>query len=86
LTATTTATSTTINVVWTTNEIATAQVKWGLGFTLTNTTPELGLATSHSVVINGLVPNTVYSIQVTGKDAAGNVYTGTQQTIRTRLF
>ena len=85
LTATTTSTTTTISVLWTTDEPATAQLKWGLGFTLTNTTAETSYATSHSIVVNGLKPNTIYSIQMTGRDAAGNAYQGPQQTIRTRF-
>ncbi|MES2966150.1 MAG: fibronectin type III domain-containing protein, partial [Bdellovibrionota bacterium] len=85
LTATTTATTTTITAVWTTNEPATAQVRWGLGG-LTNVTAETNFATSHSVVLNGLNPNTVYTIQVTGRDGAGNVYQGPVQSIRTRFF
>ena len=85
LTATTTSTSTTISVQWTTNEPATAKLNWGIGTDLSRSTTETSYATSHSIMLNGLTPNTVHSIQVTGRDAAGNIYLGPKQQIRTRF-
>jgi hypothetical protein len=85
LTASLTSTTTTISVIWTTDEAATAKVSWGIGATLVNTTAEQTYATYHTIVLNGLNANTVYSIQVSGHDAAGNIYTGARQQIRTRF-
>jgi hypothetical protein len=60
-------------VTWTTDEASTSRVDYGTSPTSLNlnaTAP--GLATSHSVPMTGLAPNTRYYYRVTSADAAGN--------------
>ncbi|OQW49406.1 MAG: hypothetical protein A4S09_12010 [Proteobacteria bacterium SG_bin7] len=80
-----TATSTTITASWTTNEMATSSLLWGLTPNANNTLPDDGvLKTSHSNVrITGLSPFTFYTIKATGHDQAGNQYVGPSLNIRT---
>lgn len=77
-------TTTSITVTWTTDESATGQILWGTGTHLDQITAEDPvLTTSHQIRLTGLSANTVYSVQVTGRDAAGNVYTSSPRQIRT---
>jgi hypothetical protein len=77
-------TSTSITVTWNTNEPATGQVIWGSGANLDRVTPEdSAKTTSHQTRLDGLSANTVYSVQVVGRDAAGNEYISTPRQIRT---
>lgn len=78
-------TSTTITVYWTLNESATGFLKWGPGFDTSRTSVEHSSATSHSIQLTGLSPNTLYSIQISGRDEAGNIYNGAVVQIRTRF-
>lgn len=80
-----TSTSTTITASWTTNEMATSSLLWGLTPNTNNTLADDGvLKTSHTNVrITGLSPNTFYTIKATGHDQAGNQYVGPTLNIRT---
>lgn len=78
-------TSITISVSWSLNEPGTGYLKWGPGFNVINQTPELPAAMSHHVELTGLSPSTVYSIQIVGRDQAGNEYNGPVLQIRTRF-
>lgn len=80
-----TSTSTTITANWTTNEMATSSLLWGLTPNTNNTLADDGvLKTSHTNVrITGLSPNTFYTIRATGHDQAGNQYLGPTLNIRT---
>jgi hypothetical protein len=72
-------TSTQLTVTWTTNEVATTALAWGLGNNTNNSVPDDGTyATTHTVVIKGLVPNTKYSFIASGHDRAGNAYSSTR--------
>jgi large repetitive protein len=83
---TTSATSTTITVTWSTDESTTRRVVYGANGAMNRSTVEsTTYSTSHSVMLTGLTRNTLYSIQVSGKDAAGNPYTSTITTRRTSL-
>jgi len=63
ITITTTTTSATIN--WTTNEVATGQVEYGLTTSYGTTTTESGTDTAHTVVLTGLTANTTYHYRLT---------------------
>ncbi len=60
-------------ITWTTDELATSQVKYGkteaYGSTLSL---DARPTTSHSVTISGLTPDTIYYFKITAKDASGN--------------
>lgn len=71
-------------ITWRTNEGADSQVEYGLttayGSTTTlNTAPVV----NHSVVLNGLEPNTTYHYRVKSRDLAGNLSVGQDQTFTT---
>ncbi|MBX3023161.1 MAG: fibronectin type III domain-containing protein [Bdellovibrionales bacterium] len=79
-----TATTNSITVNWTTSEPATEQLRYGVGVAVTSQTPETATyTTSHSIRITGLSPNTMYTIQVFGRDQAGNTYLSATRTVRT---
>jgi hypothetical protein len=81
---TTSVTRNSVTVSWTTNEPATSKVNYGSS-TATNlvTTEDMTLVTSHSVVVTGLNPNSVYTVMGGGQDQAGNTYTVIKKQIRT---
>lgn len=70
-------------VLWDTNEPSTSFVKFGLETAYGGTSGNAALATSHSVDLNGLSPDTLYHFQVISADAAGNTAESTDQTFRT---
>jgi peroxiredoxin len=65
-------TETGATITWITDEPATSQVNYGETEPYDSTTPDTNLATSHSVTLTGLNPNTTYYFKVMSKDAAGN--------------
>lgn len=78
------ATANTITVNWTTDENSTAQVWYGVGSALNQATAESSdFAASRSIKLTGLSANTTYSVQVSGRDAAGNVYRSAVKTVKT---
>lgn len=78
--------STSITLNWSTNELATNKLNWGPGTDSSRVTAESStFATSHSVRIIGLSPNTIYTVQAAGRDRAGNQYAGQKLQIRTRF-
>lgn len=78
------ATTNSITVTWSTSEGATDQVLYGVGFTVNQATAESTVfTTSHSIKINGLSPNTTYTVQVFGRDQAGNTYLSATRSVRT---
>lgn len=78
------ATTNSITVTWTTDEPATDQVRYGVGFTVTSSTAEgQAYGTSHSVRLVGLSSNTTYTVQVFGRDRAGNTYLSATRTVKT---
>lgn len=79
-----TATTNTVTVTWATNEAATDQVRYGVGFNVTASTVESqALGTSHSVRLTGLSSNTTYTVQVYGRDRAGNAYLSATRVVKT---
>jgi len=79
-------TSTSSTITWTTNELASSIVEYGLtsGYgsstTETNTTPRV---LSHSVSLPGLVACTTYHYRVKSTDASTNTTTGSDNTFTT---
>jgi hypothetical protein len=60
-------------ISWTTNEPSTTQVEYGLSTAYGSTTSlDSTLRTSHTLLLSGLVPGTVYHFRVRSMDAAGN--------------
>jgi hypothetical protein len=71
-------------VTWTTNELATSRVEYGLteeygSFTILDT----NLVTSHSAELTGLKPGKDYHFRVISKDAAGNQAVSADDTFTT---
>ena len=59
-------------VEWTTDEMTTGDVKYGLGSSLDNTINDNNLSTHHSVLLSGLTASTAYSVQVEATDSKDN--------------
>ncbi|MHB1162972.1 MAG: beta strand repeat-containing protein [Minisyncoccota bacterium] len=74
----------TVQVTWTTNELATSQVEYGTtsGYGTSNTVDST-LTASHSMTLTGLVPNTTYHFRVKSSDAATNLATSGDNTFTT---
>ena len=58
---------------WTTNESSNTQVEYGVTHYAFRTPLNATLTTSHSQVINGLRPNTLYRFRLRSTDASGNI-------------
>ncbi|MFH2137589.1 MAG: putative Ig domain-containing protein, partial [Candidatus Omnitrophota bacterium] len=60
-------------ITWTTNEVSTSQVEYGItsGYG-SQTTLDTALVTSHSVTLSGLSTNTAYHFRVKSKDSSNN--------------
>src|SRR3989344_2420291 len=66
-------TATSATATWSTDEISTSQVEYGLTVSYgSQTTLDATLVTSHSVNLTGLSSNTLYHFRVKSKDAANN--------------
>ena len=77
-------TNSSARITWTTNEAATSQVDYGLTTSYGSTTTlDLALVTSHSVVLTGLAPSTIYNFRVRSRDAAGNESVSANSTFTT---
>lgn len=64
---------TTVTITWTTDELSTSQVEYGLtGSYGTQTILDANLVTSHVVEITSLDPETTYHFRVKSKDASDN--------------
>lgn len=62
-----------VTLLWTTNEPATSQVRYGTTTSYGSTTElDSTLSTSHSVSVTGLAANTTFHAQALSTDAAGN--------------
>jgi hypothetical protein len=68
-----TVTSSRATISWTTNERSNTQVEYGVARYASKTPLNATLATSHSVVITGLRPNTWYRFRLRSTDAFGNI-------------
>jgi len=71
-----TTTTTKAIITWTTDEPADSQVEWGQYNGWGNFTPlDSNMVTSHTVVVEGLKPNTYYNFRIMSRDRAGNLAT-----------
>jgi glucose/arabinose dehydrogenase/chitodextrinase len=78
-------TTTAATITWTTSEPADGQVQYGLTTSYGSTTPLVtARTTSHSITISGLQPSTNYQFRVLSRDAAGNLSTSGNFTVRTK--
>jgi hypothetical protein len=74
----------TVTVTWQTSEPTTGGVAYGFGTSTNNQVPEDSVyATSHSITLTGLVPNTTISVIVFGHDPARNAYVSIRKTVIT---
>ena len=74
-------------ITWTTDEPARGNVRWmrsgaGVGVSFFEDTEE---STSHSVILEGLKPDTVYCFRVIAKDASGNKATSEDRCFTTAI-
>jgi len=68
----TTPSSTSATITWTTNELATSRVDYGLADTYGSFVSDPTLITSHSMELTGLSSSTTYHFKVTSEDSSGN--------------
>lgn len=84
VTISTSASASTADVTWTTNEVTTTKLFWGVSPNTNNVVPEnTAYTTGHSVHLTGLSPGTLYTIKASGTDRAGNVYNSSVLSVRT---
>jgi hypothetical protein len=77
-------TSNSATIVWTTNESSDSQIEYGPTASYgSQTSLDISMVTSHSVLLNSLSPSTVYHYRVKSKDAVGNSATGPDNTFTT---
>src|SRR5207302_8441028 len=76
---------TSVTLTWQTSEAATGGAQYGYGTSASMIfIPDDGVyPSSHTVTIMGLVPNTTYSVIVTGHDPAGNLYSAVRKQFTT---
>ncbi len=67
-------TATSSKISWTTNETSDTQIEYGTTLAYGSTSPLVTTkVTSHSVSINGLIPETTYYVKMLSRDASGNL-------------
>src|SRR5262245_60865667 len=77
-------TSSGATISWTTNELATSQVQYGVTTSYGSTSPlDPALVATHTVALSGLTANTPYNYSVISNDAAGNQATSSNFTFTT---
>jgi hypothetical protein len=68
-------TSSSADVTWTTNVLATSEVRYGLDSNYGLFASDVTFGTNHSIPLTGLTPSTTYHYQVTSRDGVGNFKT-----------
>jgi hypothetical protein len=71
------------HITWTTNEVATTKVHFGLTTAYGDSMEVSGTRTSHAVPLAGLTPGTPYHYRVVGADSSGNTGYSIDQTFTT---
>ncbi|MHB8860277.1 MAG: beta strand repeat-containing protein [Minisyncoccota bacterium] len=76
----------TVQITWTTDELATSQVEYGTtsGYG-SSSAADATLTASHSMTLTGLMPNTEYHFRVKSTDAANNLATSGDNTFTTTI-
>ena len=64
-------TSTSIVITWTTNQVSTSGVDYGLNALTSSLPVNWNLVTQHSATLNGLTPSTSYSFRATSSNGVG---------------
>ena len=64
--------ATSATVTWTTNEVATSQVDYGVSASYTGTVDNITLVTQHTLTLSGLTPAMTYHYRISSADAYGN--------------
>ncbi len=65
-------TTSTVSVVWNTNELADSKIEHGLDSAYEVTQSNLVQTMNHQMNLSGLLPNTMYHFRVTSRDVVGN--------------
>jgi len=76
-------TSSSALITWTTDELSTSTVEYGLNTNYGSTSSHYALTTTHSVTLTGLSNNTTYDYRVKSIDAYNNAGTSTNNTFMT---
>lgn len=76
-------TDTSAQVIWQTDEVASSAIDYGLSTSYGSTLSIPGQVSSHSMVITGLTPLTIYHFFVTSQDSLGNIATSADATFVT---
>ena len=79
----TTPSSTSATITWTTNELATSRVDYGLADTYSSFVSDPTLVTSHSIHLTSLSSSTTYHFSVTSQDNSGNSASSSDDTFTT---
>ncbi|MEK7184568.1 MAG: fibronectin type III domain-containing protein, partial [Patescibacteria group bacterium] len=83
--ASTTATST-ATVTWTTNELSTSTLEYGLTNSYGTASSSVVSVTSHSISVSSLTPDTAYHFRVSSRDSSGNVATSSDYILTTEAI
>lgn len=78
----------TANITWKTNVLTTSEIRYGTSTPINASSSvviDSSLVSNHSVVINGLNPNTTYYYVVIAKDSKGNVKTSEVESFHTKV-
>ena len=79
-------TATTAKITWTTDEPATSQVEYGTTDAYgSETSPDTGLSTAHSVTLQNLAQDTEYHFRAKSKDESGNESISPDKDFKTEL-
>lgn len=79
----TSTTGTTATITWTTDELATSSIAYGLTASYGSASSSASLATSHSITLTGLSTSTTYHLQITSTDSSYNSGTSADIVITT---
>ncbi len=63
-------------ISWSTNEIATSEIQYGVNNTLQKTLRDTNYVTTHQFTLSNLTPKTKYRVRVKGRDVLGNLSVG----------
>jgi len=70
-------------ISWTTNELATSSIRYGLNTSYASSTINNNLNTSHTYTLTGLVKGTLYHVKLGNTDASGNTAVSSDFTFST---